>query len=95
MTDQRDDFYDELSRLNNELVNSQRELAKKNAKLEIALARIRRLEGLIPICMYCHKIRDTTDSWQKLEAYLAEHADVQFSHGLCPTCLEREYPEPK
>ncbi len=88
-----DGFYEELSKLNNELVNLQRKLAKKNAQLEAALARVRTLEGLLPICMHCHKIRDEGDTWQRLEEYMSDHADVNFSHGLCPECLEKYYPE--
>jgi hypothetical protein len=86
-------LYEELSRLNNELVNAQRVLAKKNARLEAALARVRRLEGLLPICMHCHRIRDDADTWRKLEEYLAEYADVAFTHCLCPECLAKHYPD--
>lgn len=88
-----DNLYDELSRLNNELVNAQRELAKKNASLEAAAARIRRLEGLLPICMHCHSIRDEGNIWSRIEEYIEEHADVSFSHGICPDCLSKFYPE--
>jgi hypothetical protein len=88
-----DSFFDELSRINNELVNLQRELAKKNAELREALNRIKTLEGVIPICMHCHNIRDDKDTWQKLERYLSEHSDAMFSHGLCPDCLSKHYPE--
>ena len=93
MTVPDDDFYDDLSRLNNELVNLQRELAKKNASLEAALARIKRLEGLLPICMHCHKIRDEKETWQRLESYLSEHSDADFTHGVCPECEAKFYPE--
>ncbi len=93
MTQRDDPLFDELSRINNEFVNLQRELAKKNAELREALSRIKTLEGVLPICMHCHKIRDDKDTWQKLERYLGDHSDATISHGLCPECLERHYPE--
>jgi hypothetical protein len=88
-----DDLYDELSRLNNELVNAQRQLARQNSLLEAALARVKRLEGMLAICSGCHKIRDEDNVWHRFEQYLADYSDVSFSHGLCPECLERLYPE--
>ncbi|MDD5286544.1 MAG: PAS domain-containing protein [Desulfuromonadaceae bacterium] len=57
---------------------------------EKAFARIRRLEGIIPICMYCKKIRDDQDSWQQMEKYITENSEAQFSHGMCPTCAEEQ-----
>lgn len=93
MVDEETNIYDELSRLNNELVNAQRESAKKNAKLEAALSRIRKLEGLLPICMHCHSIRDEAGTWSRIEAYIEEHTDASFSHSLCDACLEKYYPE--
>jgi hypothetical protein len=68
-------------------------MAKKNARLEATLERIKRLEGLLPICMHCHKIRDPENAWHRLEQYISDHADVNFSHALCPACLEAAYPE--
>jgi PAS domain-containing protein len=61
-------------------------------ELQRALADIRTLRGLLPICAGCKKIRDDKGYWQGLEQYLGEHAEVQFSHGLCPDCLKRYYP---
>ncbi len=61
-------------------------------ELQRALADIRTLRGLLPICAGCKKIRDDKGYWQGLEQYLSEHAEVQFSHGLCPDCLKRYYP---
>jgi hypothetical protein len=63
-------------------------LHKEKAALEQALGDIRTLSGLIPICASCHRIRDDLGSWNELEHYLASRADVQFTHGLCPGCLE-------
>lgn len=62
-------------------------------ELEEATKHIRALQGILPICMYCHKIRDDQASWQKLENYLLTHADVRFSHGLCPDCIAKHHPD--
>jgi len=68
-------------------------LNEKTESLERALAQIRTLRGLLPICSHCKSIRDDKGFWTKVEAYISEHVDVQFSHGLCPDCLRKLYPE--
>lgn len=50
---------------------------------------LRVLKGIIPICMFCKKIRDDKESWQQLEAYITEHSEALFSHGICPSCYEQ------
>jgi sigma-B regulation protein RsbU (phosphoserine phosphatase) len=70
------------------IVGLQRGLAEKVTELETALSKVRRLSGLLPICAYCKAIRDDSDYWHRVEEYVSEHADVQFSHGICPACLE-------
>jgi phosphoserine phosphatase RsbU/P len=70
------------------IVELQIGLADKVTLLESALSRVRRLTGLLPICAYCKAIRDDSDYWHRVEEYVSEHADVQFSHGICPNCLE-------
>jgi DNA-binding response OmpR family regulator len=67
----------------------QRDLALKVAQLQEALANVKQLSGLLPMCSYCKRIRDDGDYWQQLETYLAAHSEAEFSHGVCPTCLER------
>jgi hypothetical protein len=52
---------------------------------------IRLLKELLPICMYCKKIRDDGNYWQQLESYIHEHTGSHFSHGICPDCLRREF----
>jgi AmiR/NasT family two-component response regulator len=69
------------------------ELRRMNAELQDALARVRTLSGLLPICASCKKIRDDEGYWTQLEAYIQEHSDVLFSHGLCPECAKKLYPE--
>ncbi len=68
------------------VVKLQRDLANRIKELKGALDHISTLQGIIPICMHCHKIRDDKDAWKKLEQYISEHTNAQFSHGLCPTC---------
>jgi hypothetical protein len=43
--------------------------------------------------MHCHRIRDDEESWQKLESYIHQHTDAKFSHGICPECIQKHYPE--
>jgi CheY-like chemotaxis protein len=64
-------------------------LADRVSKLEIALSQVKRLRGLLPICSYCKRIRGDDQYWQSVEAYIAEHTDAQFSHGICPPCFEK------
>jgi phosphoserine phosphatase RsbU/P len=68
----------------------QRNLALRVRELEEALVQVKQLRGLLPICMYCKKIRDDRNYWEQVEAYLIRHADVRFSHGICPECWETE-----
>lgn len=68
-------------------------LAARGLELEAALAQVRTLSGVLPICMHCHQIRDDGQAWQKLEQYISEHSDANFSHSLCPTCLDKHYPD--
>jgi len=56
------------------------------ARREEALARVQLLEGLLPICAECKKIRDQVDTWHRLETYLSAHSNVTFTHGICPEC---------
>lgn len=60
-------------------------------KLQKALAEIKMLRGLIPICMHCKKVRDDKGFWQQLEAYFQRHADMRFSHGICPACAQERF----
>ncbi len=64
----------------------QARLRERVEALEVALARVRRLEGLLSICSYCRKVRDRGDAWRALERYVQEHSDARFSHGVCPDC---------
>jgi len=67
----------------------QKTLATRVAELEAALERVKQLQGLLPICSYCKLIRDDQNYWQRLDSYLMEYSEVQFSHGICPDCYEK------
>lgn len=62
-------------------------------ELREALARVHTLTGLLPICAHCNKIRDDHGTWIRIESYVSAHSEAKFSHGVCPDCLHREYPE--
>lgn len=64
----------------------QRELDARVRQLEEALSRIRQLEGILPVCSYCRKIREDEQRWQSLETYVARRSKAKFSHDICPDC---------
>ncbi len=76
-------------RVGERVLSLQGALVDRVSELEAALARVKQLQGLLPICSFCRKIRDDRDYWQKVEDYLSEHSDVRFSHGICPDCYEK------
>ncbi len=71
------------------------ELENANRQLKEALDKIRTLKELLPICAGCKKIRNDDGYWEQIEAYITEHSDTVFSHGLCPECTHKMYPELK
>lgn len=68
------------------------ELARLVGQLQDALAQIKTLRGLLPICANCKKIRDDEGYWHNVEVYVAAHSEVVFSHGICPDCVAKLYP---
>jgi glutamine synthetase len=70
-------------------------LKNKSEALQELIERMKKLEGIISICMFCKKIRNKNQDWEQLEKYISEHSDACFSHGICPECLEKNYPEVK
>ncbi len=60
-----------------------------STELQAALANVKQLHGLLPICSYCKRIRGDDQYWQQVESYIAERSDAQFSHGICPPCYEK------
>jgi len=65
-------------------------LTRQKTELEQMLGRVKRLEGMLSICMQCKKIRAENNAWQQFERYIGEHSDAVFSHGLCPECLAEQ-----
>jgi PAS domain S-box-containing protein len=59
-------------------------------ELQAALAEVKELQAILPICSYCRNIRDDANYWHSVEAYIGHHTNSRFSHGICPPCLERE-----
>jgi len=72
----------------------QRALADRIRELESALAQVKQLRGMLPICAWCKKIRDDHNYWRRVEEYICQHAEVTFTHGICPDCLAREMTQP-
>ena len=66
------------------------ELSRKNTELENAFKEIKVLQGFIPVCAWCRKIRDMKGSWHQMEIYIQEHSLAKFSHGICENCAGRE-----
>jgi DNA-binding NtrC family response regulator len=76
----------------NLLVRSMRYAIERNrlrVELKEALDKIKTLKGLLPICAWCKKIRDDKGYWKQLEAYIREHSEADFTHGICPECLAK------
>jgi len=84
--------YEELRirvQIASQMVKLQTALADRVQELEEAMMHIKMLQGFLPICSYCKKIRNDQNYWQQLETYFSTHSDVQFSHGICPDCYEK------
>lgn len=71
------------------ILGLQRSLAERVRELEDALAHIKQLQGILPICSYCKKVRNDLNYWQQVETYIGEHSDARFSHCICPECLPK------
>jgi len=65
-------------------------LGHRVQQLEEALAQVKELQRLLPICSYCKKVRDDQNFWQQVESYMTVHSEFRFSHGVCPECWEKE-----
>jgi sigma-B regulation protein RsbU (phosphoserine phosphatase) len=79
-------------RVGERVLELQHSLAARVLELQDTLDHVKTLQGLLPICMHCHKIRNDADAWQALEEYIVEHSGAQLSHGLCPECRAKYYP---
>jgi DNA-binding response OmpR family regulator len=76
-------------RVGERMVKLQRSLAARVTELEAALAHVQTLQGLLPICSYCKKVRNEANYWEQVDSYLASHSTLKLTHGICPQCLER------
>ena len=76
-----------------ERIRAEQEREKMIIELQQALAQVKKLSGLLPICASCKKIRDDKGYWQQIEQYISEHSEALFTHGLCPECAKKLYPE--
>jgi len=75
------------------IVELQQALADRVRELEEATKHIEQLQGILPICSYCKKIRDDDNFWEAVERYFSEHSNVRFSHSICPACLRKHFPD--
>ncbi|MCD4717978.1 MAG: GAF domain-containing protein [Desulfobacterales bacterium] len=92
--------YENLIMTFREIIQSQLELiymntvlGEKNKNLSDYFAEIKMLRGIVPICSFCKQIRDAEGNWSEVEAYVSKHSEAQFSHSICPSCMEKHYPE--
>lgn len=82
-----------LEKLNLQLTAAKSSLELSNNELEQALANVKQLSGMLPICASCKSIRNDDGYWNQIDEYIRDHSDVQFSHGICPGCIEKLYPQ--
>lgn len=75
------------------VIHLEKSLRQKNVELSDALVHVKQLKGLLPICMFCKKIRKDENYWQQVEEYIHEHTEADFSHSICPECMAKHYPE--
>jgi two-component system chemotaxis family response regulator WspR len=85
---QRDEAYRALRESQQQLLEKHTALLAVNSDLEEALSQVKQLEGLLPICSYCKKIRDDGNYWTQIDSYVSTHSETKFSHGVCPECME-------
>ena len=76
-----------------QLIETRIALNEKVEELELALKEVRTLKGIVPICASCKNVRDDQGYWNRVETYLNEHTEAEFSHAVCPDCMKRLYPQ--
>jgi PAS domain-containing protein len=74
-------------------IQAEKEREKLILKLQEALDNIKTLKGFLPICASCKKIRDDKGYWNQIESYIRDHSEAEFSHGICPECAKKYYPD--
>jgi DNA-binding response OmpR family regulator len=68
-------------------------ISRQKEELEATLSRIKHLEGIVTICVYCKSIQNEKEDWERLEKYIEGHSDAEFSHGMCPACKQEKFPQ--
>lgn len=76
-----------------ELKQTRDRLEQAVGELSQALANVKQLSGLLPICSFCKKVRDDHGYWEQVEAFVTSHSEARFTHGICPECVEKNFPE--
>jgi DNA-binding response OmpR family regulator len=71
------------------VIELQNSLSQRVNELQEALSQVKQLQGILPICSHCKKVRDDHNYWQQVESYIASHSEAQFSHSICPECFDR------
>lgn len=84
-----------VSRLREQVIVLIHSLRSKQRELTASFSKIKVLQGFLPICASCKKIRDDSGYWNQLESYIAQHSEAEFSHSICPDCANRLYPDMK
>ncbi len=75
------------------IVTLERSLRKSIVELEQALSEVKTLQGILPVCAWCKRVRDDSDYWHTVEEYISNHSEAEISHSICPTCLAERYPD--
>lgn len=70
------------------IVSLQRRLRERVTELQDALSKVKQLSGMLPICSYCKRVRSDENYWEQVDSYVAQHSEAQFSHGICPHCID-------
>lgn len=76
-------------RVGQRMVKLQTSLSVRIKELEEALREVKRLQGLLPICSYCKKVRNEANYWEQVDSYLSSHSDLDFTHSICPACTDK------
>lgn len=76
-------------------IEAENKIRAQKDELQKALSDIKKLRGILPICASCKKIRNDEGYWDQVEIYISEHSEAEFSHGLCPDCIKKLYPDLK
>jgi PleD family two-component response regulator len=90
---QREDVFKALRKSQQQLMRKNTELSRINQELDNALAEVKQLHGLLPICSSCKKIRDENGEWSEIEGYIQNRSHAHFTHGICPDCVKALYPD--